>query len=174
MTTHVRRTVGALAMVAAMVAACSTTPAATSRTSAPSPADSVPSGSSASGVPDGFPIGSWTTTITKADLLAGGITDEGDLVENAGVFITTFGADGTWTTTQDTDAAVKWPVFRGTWTAIGADAFSQRTDFPGDFAGDVVDFKWKVEAGDLVLDVLNPPDHTMPIVVETHPWKPAG
>jgi hypothetical protein len=174
MTTHVRRAVSALAMVAAIVAACSTTPGATSPTPASSPADSVPSGSSAAVLPDGFPIGSWTTTVTQADLLAGGITDEGELVENAGVFTTTLAADGTWTTTQDTDAAVKWPVFRGTWTAIDADTFSLLTAFPGDFAGDVVDFNWKVEGGDLLLEVVNPPDHTMPIVMETHPWKPAG
>jgi hypothetical protein len=173
MTTHVRRTIGAFAMVAAIVAACSTMPGATSPSSAPSPAGSVPSGSSAAGLPDGFPIGSWTTTITEADLLAGGITDEGDLIENAGVFTTTFAEDGTWTTTQDTDATVKWPVFRGTWTATSADTISQRTDFPGDFAGDVVDFTWKIEGGDLLLKVVNPPDQTMPVVVETHPWKPA-
>jgi hypothetical protein len=174
MTTPVGRAVGAFAMVAAIFAACSTTPGGTSATSAPSPADSVPSASSTVGLPDGFPIGSWTTTLTEADLLAGGITDQGALVENAGVFTTTFDADGTWTTTQDTDAAIKWPVFRGTWTATGADRFSQRTDFPGDFAGDVVDFTWKVEGGDLLLKVVNPPDPILPIVVETHPWKPAG
>jgi hypothetical protein len=174
MTTHVRRAVGALAIVAAIFAACSTTPGATSRTSGPSPADSVASPSSTIGLPDGFPIGSWTTTLTEADLRAGGITSEGELGENAGVFTTTFAADGTWTSTQDTDAAVKWPVFRGAWTATGADSFSQRTDFPADFAGDVVDFTWKVEGGDLLLEVVNPPDPILPIVVETHPWKPAS
>jgi len=173
MTTHGRRAACAIAFVAAIVAACSTTPGAISPTSGSSPADSVPSPSSTTGLPDGFPIGSWTTTLTRADLLAGGLTDEGALIENAGVFTTTFAADGTWTTTQDTEVTVKWPVFRGTWTATGADTFSQRTTFPGDFAGDVVDFKWEVEGGDLLLDVLNPPDPTMPIVVETHPWKPA-
>jgi hypothetical protein len=173
MTTHVRSTVGTLAMVAAIVAACSTRGAA-SPTSAPSPADSVPSGSSAAGLPEDFPFGSWTTTLTEADLRAGGITAEGELVENAGTFTMTLAEDGTWTITQDTDAAIRWPVFRGTLTATGADTFSQRTDFPADFAGDIVDLRWKVENGELHLEVLNPPDHVLPVVTETHPWKPAS
>lgn len=123
-------------------------------------------------VPSGFPIGAWTTTITEDDLLEAGISG-GEIGENAGVFTTTLAADGTWTTAQESDVTVRWPVFRGTWTVTGPDTFSQRTDFPADFAGDVVHFRWEIVDGNLVLEVLDPPDHVLPIVTETHPWTPA-
>jgi hypothetical protein len=66
---------------------------------------------------------------------------------------------------------VKWPVVRGTWTATGADTFSQTTDFPADFAGDVVDFTWRIDDGKLVLRVPEPPDPILPVIMETHPWE---
>ena len=46
--------------------------------------------------------------------------------------------------------------------------------FPTDFAGDVVNFTWKIEDGSLILKVVNPPDHILPIIMESHPWQPAG
>jgi hypothetical protein len=126
-------------------------------------------------IPRDFPLGSWTTTITADDLRAGGITDPGWLEENAGQFIMTMAADGTWTMAQVTTAAVRTPVFRGTFEATGPNTFRQRTEFPPDFVGDVVDFSWsRDDEGALVLDVLTPPDEVVPIIVETHPWTPAG
>ena len=125
----------------------------------------------AASVPAGFPIGTWTTTITDDDLRAGGLTDAAALSENAGSFTLEMAADGTWTTTQVSDVALKWPVFRGTWTVSGPDKFSQTTDFPADFAGDVVDFTWRIEDGKLVLRLPNPPDPILPIIMESHPWE---
>ena len=172
MTMQMRRAVGAIA-IATIVASCSTTPGALPATAASSTTGSAPPASSAAALPDGFPIGSWTTTITDADLRAGGLTGAGDLSENAGVFTLIMGEDGTWTTTQKTEATIRWPVFRGTWISTGSNSFSQRTDFPADFAGDVVDFTWKIENGNLVLELPNPPDPVLPIIMETHPWEPA-
>jgi hypothetical protein len=173
MTARVGRMILTATMTVAITAGCSSTPGATSPGSSDGASAPPASTSSGAAIPEGFPIGSWTTTLTEADLRAGGITAEGELTENAGVFTMTLGADGTWATAQETDAPLRWPVFRGTWTATGSNSFRQRTDFPADFAGDVVDFTWKIEEGALVLEVVNPPDHVLPVIMETHPWTPA-
>ncbi len=169
MTTRTGRMILAASMTAAIAIGCSNAPGAS-----PAVPSDVASTSSSAAIPEGFPIGSWTTTLTEADLRAGGITHEGELVENAGVFTMTLAADGTWTVAQETDAPIRWPVFRGTWTSTGPDSFNQRTEFPADFAGDMVDFTWRIEDGGLVLKVVNPPDHVLPVIMETHSWTPAG
>lgn len=167
-----------LVSLAAGLAACSSSPATTGgATAAPTAA-----GGSPIAFPAGFPIGTWTTTITADDLAA--VSDESlatigmsrdNLVnENTGVFTTTLAADGTWSTTQDTDLPVKWPVFRGTFTPVGGDAFDQVTTFPPDFAGDVVRFTWRTEGEQLHLTVPVPPDPVLPVLTEAHPWSPAG
>lgn len=170
----------AVVVAAALVAACST------GGTVPSAAISAPAaasaGASAVALPAGFPVGTWTTTITAEDLEAVGddfLTNIGmsrtNLVkENSGTFTTTFGADGTWSTVQDTDAQVKWPVFRGTFTPVGNDAFDQATSFPPDFAGDIVRFTWRTADGKLHLTVPDPPDPILPVITEAHPWSPAG
>ncbi len=168
----------AVVMAAAIVAACST---AGSAPSAATSAAASPSGSAVA-LPSGFPVGTWTTTITAADLetvgddvLANIGMSRKDLVnENSGTFTTTFGPDGTWSTVQDTDQPVRWPVFRGTFTPVGDDAFDQATSFPPDFAGDVVRFTWRTADGKLHLTVPDPPDPILPVITESHPWSPAG
>ena len=137
---------------------------------------------SAIALPSGFPVGTWRTTITAEDLAA--VSDESlatigmsrdNLVkENTGVFTTTFAADGTWSTVQDTDAQVKWPVFRGTYTPVGDDAIDEVTTFPPDFAGDVVRFTWRTEGGRLHLAVPDPPDPVLGVLTEAHPWSPVN
>ena len=164
--------------LAAVLAACSASPATTGGSSAAS----TTAGGSPIALPAGFPVGTWTTTITEADLAA--VSDESlaaigmsrdNLVdENSGVFTTTFGTDGTWSTLQATEPAPKWPVFRGTFVPVGADAIDQTTTFPPDFAGDVVRFTWRVEDGRLHLTVPDPPDPVLPVLTEAHPWSPAG
>jgi hypothetical protein len=168
----------AVVMAAAIVAACST------GGSAPSAAASAAAspGGSAMALPAGFPVGTWTTTITAEDLDAVGddvlanigMSRKNLVSENAGTFTTTFGADGTWSTVQDTDQTVKWPVFRGTFTPVGDDAFDQATSFPPDFAGDVVRFTWRTADGKLHLTVPDPPDPILPVITESHPWSPGG
>jgi hypothetical protein len=170
MITRQIRSLACVMAVTSMVAfGCSTASVAVSPTAATG-AGALPSPD----VPTGFPLGSWTTTITEGDLRAGGVTGTGELSENAGTFTMTLDAGGTWTATQDTDVPIRWPVFRGTYTVTGPTTFQQRTDFPPDFAGDLVDFEWRVDDGTLLLEVPNPPDPLLPIVVETHPWQPAG
>jgi hypothetical protein len=154
--------------------------AGTPATGAPASATGSPAGS-ALALPSGFPIGTWRTTITAEDLaavsddaLAGlSMTRDNLINENVGVFTTTIAADGTWSTVQDTDRDVKWPVFRGTYTPVGADAFDQVTTFPPDFAGDTVRFTWRTEDGRLILAVPEPPDPVLPVLTEAHPWSPA-
>jgi hypothetical protein len=178
--THRTATAPAMLLIAvAILTACSA--AAPGSTAAPASAAPAASGS-AIALPDGFPIGTWTTTITEEDLAA--VSDEAlasigmnrDNLnsENTGVFTTTFAADGTWSTVQDTDQPVRWPVFRGTFTPVGDDAMDQVTTFPPDFAGDVVRFTWRTEAGQLRLAVPEPPDPVLGVVTEAHPWSPAG
>lgn len=135
------------------------------------PAPSAAAPSAAAAVPEAI-VGAWTTTITEADLRSGGLTSAGDLGENIGVFTMTFGADGTWSTSQETSATIKWPVFKGTLVATGANSFRETTTFPADFAGDVVEFTWSIDGKDLVVKVPTPPDPVLPIIMETHPWQP--
>ena len=169
------RSIGAVLATLAIVTACSTTPGSSPGVPASAAPSTVASDApSTAAVPDAFPLGAWKTTITEDDLKAGGVTHEGELVENVGEFTLTMGEDGTWTTAQVTDAPIRWPVFEGTWTATGPDGFSQLTTFPTDFAGDLVDFTWKIEDGSLILKVVNPPDHILPIIMESHPWQPAN
>lgn len=167
----------ALLLAGAVLAAC--TAAGNPSTAAPAP---QAASASTAALPAGFPVGSWTTTITAADLeqvddeflSSIGMTRENLIKENTGTFTTTFGADGTWSTVQDTETQVKWPVFRGTFKPIGEDAMEQVTTFPPDFAGDVVRFTWRLENGELHLGVTDPPDPILPVVMEAHPWKPAA
>ena len=154
--------IGAVVAVLAVSMACSAQPAAS--------LPGVPG--SGAGFPDGFPFGTWSVTLDEDDLRAGGITGPGELAENAGVFTMTLAGDGTWTTAQVTDVPIRWPVFRGKLSATGPDTFNQVTEFPPDFAGDSVDFRWRLEDGDLVLEVLNPPDNILPVLMETRPWEP--
>jgi hypothetical protein len=164
----------AVVLLTALIAGCS---------AAGSPGASPPPSTAPSvTIPAGFPVGTWSTIINADDLEA--ISDEdlatigmsrADLVkENSGTFTTTFGADGTWSTVQETDEPVKWPIFRGTYTPTGDDSFDQATTFPPDFAGDVVGFTWRIEDGKLVLQVVNPPDPVLPAITEAHAWSPAG
>lgn len=128
----------------------------------------------------GFPIGTWTTTISAEDLravdptaLAGIGMSEEDLVrENAGTFTTTFAADGTWTTVQKSDQLVKWPVFRGSFVPVGTSAMIQTTTFPPEFNGDAVEYTWRVENGLLYLAIPEPPDPVLAVVTAAHPWSP--
>lgn len=165
---------GVLFVIGAVVSGCSG--AASSASPAPSaqPQVSASAAPSAATVPSDFPLGVWTTTITEVDLRAGGVTSEGDLAENAGTFTMTLAADGTWTSAQDASVPVRWPIFKGTWTATGPDSFNQVTTFPPDFAGDSVDFTWKIQDGSLILKVVNPPDPILPVIVESNPWQRAG
>jgi hypothetical protein len=168
----------ALLVVTAMsLVACS---AGTPATGASASATGSTTGS-ALALPSGFPVGTWTTTITADDLDAVsdesladlGMSRDNLINENVGIFTTTFAADGTWSTVQDTDRETKWPVFRGTYSPVGADAFDQVTTFPPDFAGDVVRFTWRTEDGRLILAVPEPPDPVLPVLTEAHPWSPA-
>ena len=167
----------ALVVATIALAGCS---AGTPATGASASATGSPNGS-ALALPSGFPVGTWTTTITAEDLAAVsdealaeiGMSRDNLIKENVGVFTTTIAADGTWSTVQDTDREVKWPVFRGTFTPVGDDAFDQATTFPPDFAGDVVRFTWRIEDGQLILAVPEPPDPVLPVVTGAHPWSPA-
>jgi hypothetical protein len=124
-------------------------------------------------VPDDFPLGSWTVTITAEDLRAAGITDAGLINENAGVFTKTYNADGTWTVAQETDAPIRWPVFSGTYRVTGPNEFEELTRFPEDYAGDVVRFTWTRDGENVRFSVVNSPDPILPILTEAHPWQPA-
>jgi hypothetical protein len=116
-------------------------------------------------------IGTWTSTVTKADLQAKGLTDEHALNENSGVFTLTLGADGTWSEAQTSldGSPVMNPVFRGTWTG-GSGTFVETTTFPTPFADHGVTLTWRIEDGKLVLTVPDPPDELYALGAEMHPW----
>jgi hypothetical protein len=168
MNARIRWIVATLTLAVGLTTGCSAAPAGS-----PAAQSRVPADSTASTTPEGFPLGAWTTTITEADLRAGGVTGAGELRENSGTFTMTLADNGIWTVTQKANVPIRWPVFRGTYSVTGPKSFRQQTDFPPDYTGDVVDFEWRIENGDLVLEVPNPPDRLLPIVMETHPWQPA-
>ena len=124
-------------------------------------------------VPEGFPLGAWTVTITEKDLRDAGITEPGMLAVNTGVFTKTYGVDGTWTVAQETEAPIRWPVFRGTYLPIGSNEIEEVTQFPEDYQGDVVRFTWTREGANVRFTVVDPPDPILPILTESHPWQPA-
>lgn len=157
------RTIGllTLVLVALTLDACATGPASAPASSPPAPETSIP---------EGFPIGTWTSTISEDDLRAGGLTDPAALRENVGLFTMTLAADGTWTIAQQTDVPIRWPVFRGTWTPTGPNSFDQRTEFPPDYAGDVVGFTWQLDDDQLLLRIPDPPDEVLGVLTEAHPW----
>lgn len=156
-----------IAAVAVMLMACTA-----AGPSAPASAPIVQAPGLAA-LPEGFPIGSWTSTITEEDLRKAGVTDAGLIKENSGMFTTTFASDGTWSTAQTTDAPIKWPLFRGTFEVAGDGLIDQTTTFPPDYAGDVVRFTWRMENGALVLGVPEPPDPFLGMMTAMHPWQPA-
>ena len=150
--------------IAALAAACEIG----SRT-ASSPAHTGPT------PPPGSPlIGSWTTTITRADMAGAGITDPGIVNENTGRFTWTFSPDGTWRVVQESldDVAVLYPVYAGTFSVDG-DHLGATTDFPEQYRDSGIRYRWEITPQQgLQLSVENPPDPIAPIIAETRPWQP--
>jgi hypothetical protein len=137
-------------------------------------ATTPPTGSGA--IPADHPlIGTWTTDVTRADMAAAGISDPAGQNENSGRFTWTFAPDGTWTQVQESldGAPVMNPIFRGTYTVDGA-SFVMVTTFPPEYADAGLHYRWALEGDAMRFDLLDPPDATLPIIVETHPWARAG
>ncbi len=167
------RTVAGLALgVSLAVAACSGSSTAAPR---PTGAASNPSATPGPAASGSELVGAWATTITKADLEAAGITDPGAQNENSGRFVFTFGPDGTWTQVQESldGSPVMNPVFRGTYTVDGS-SFVATTTFPAEYADAGLHFTWAMAGADLQLDLLDPPDELLPVIMETHPWTRTG
>ena len=122
--------------------------------------------------PADFPLlGAWTTTITREDLEAGGITDPGLLNENSGRFTWAFEADGTWRTVQQSldDAPVMNPAFEGYYT-VADGVIEATTTFPEQYADDGLHYAFTLDGDAVTFDLLDPPDPILPLVIETHPW----
>ena len=158
-------------------AACSGSPTATPGSTGPGSTGPTSTASATDGgaAPATALVGAWTTTITKADLQAAGITDPGAHNENSGRFTFTFGPDGSWTQVQESldGSPIYNPVFRGTYTADGA-SFVATTTFPEEYADAGLHFTWALAGADLKLDLLDPPDDVLPVVMETRPWTRTG
>ena len=151
---------GAAGIVAALlVTGCSESVATSFRTNAP-------------GTPgtDTAPFGSWTATLTEADLRAAGITDAPVITENIGTFTFTVAADGTWTVAQRADHPVRWPVFRGRWTLPAVGLLAIETEFPEDYAGEQALLRWSIDDAGLHVLALTPPDPLLKAQWESHPW----
>jgi hypothetical protein len=160
------RVAGALAVAGLALGACGPLSAGLAGPSAPASAGSPTAASPLAG--------SWVSEITRNDLVAAGITDEGLVDENSGRFTWTFDADGTWTQVQESldGAAIGAPVFKGLYTVNGTELV-QRTTFPEQYGGDRLVFEWRIEDDGLHVDLTNPPDRILPVVMEAHPWVPA-
>jgi hypothetical protein len=116
-------------------------------------------------------VGAWTTAVTKQDLEGGGITDPAARNENSGRFTWTFGPDGTWTAVQESldGSPINNPIFRGTFTVDGS-SLVMTTVFPAEYRDEGLHYTWSIAGDALTLDVLDPPDPILPLVVESHPW----
>ena len=153
-----------------LITGCSTAPPSSPAASGASVAPSQ----SAIGVPapSGFPlIGSWTTSITKDDLRAAGITDPGLLNENSGRFVWTFAQDGTWTSVQQSldGSPIRAPVYRGHYTVDGPILVAV-TEFPPEYRDAGLRYRWALANGQVRFELLNPPDPIAPVIVSAHPW----
>ncbi|HYN70201.1 MAG TPA: hypothetical protein VEX41_08325 [Candidatus Eisenbacteria bacterium] len=135
-----------------------------------------PSGSQAATPPAGFPVGSWTTSISREDLSAGGL--EGDLIDqNEGDFVLTFEADGTFQQVQTSTIGVtlREPIFRGHYTVTG-DEVRLDPEFPVHYAQegvyDVV--RWQLDGDVLHLSLASHGDPIQVVVYGAHPWRRAA
>ena len=153
-----------LALGGALAAGCAApgTTAGPLTTVSPAPAGSAGSGS--------IPLGTWTMTLTEADLRAGGFTDPGAAAENTGTFTMTVAPDGTWTIAQAASQPVRWPVFRGTYTVTGDNIAEMRTTFPPEYASDIVSMQLTEGSDGLAVKILSPDDPLLRVQFETHPW----
>ena len=170
---HLRSILG-LAIAGAIAVGCTAAAGSSGPAGKPSDAPTLaPSaGQAVVPIPAGFPLGSWTSTITKVELQAGGVTDASLLQENAGSFTQTFNADGTWISAQVSTDQAHLPVFSGTFRVSGDHRFEQTTIFPPEYAGDVVSFTWQLDNGALTLRVPDPPDPMLKVITEANPWQP--
>jgi hypothetical protein len=159
---------GGLLLVAATAGCAARGTSSPGATSGPVTDGSAGPGSAGSG---SALVGAWTTSITKEDLNAAGVTDPGLQSENSGRFLWTFGMDGTWTSVQQslTGSPLNTPVSRGTYVVNGASLVST-TMFPEQYRDDGLHYTWSLDGAGLKLDLLDPPDPMLPVIVETHPW----
>lgn len=126
--------------------------------------------------PSGFALlGSWVTTVTKADFAAAGVTDPALQNENSGRFTWTFGPDGTWTVVQESidGSLINNPVFRGGYIVAG-DTLVVTTEFPSDNRDAGLHYTWTKDGSAVRFDVIDAPDPMLPVIVESHPWTPAS
>jgi hypothetical protein len=119
-------------------------------------------------------VGAWTTSITKADLSAAGITDPGLQNENSGRFTWTFAQGGTWTAAQESldGSPINTPVFRGTYT-VDHESLVATTTYPEQYRDSGLHYTFAIEGSSVRFDVLDPPDTILRVIVETHPWTRA-
>jgi hypothetical protein len=157
----------ALALLAIVAVGCTTPNPGSSAVASSAPA-SITAGSPAGGAP----LGTWSMTVSAADMEAAGFTDAGLIGENTGTFTLTVAPDGTWTMAQSTTVPVRWPVFRGKYSVTGSRTFEMTTEFPADYAGDVVTVDWSLDAGNLRLRLVAPDDPLLRLQLEAHPWAP--
>jgi hypothetical protein len=153
-------------LLAAAIAGCADT--GTAMRSAPT------AGSAAGGSPGAAQslLGTWTTSITRDDLASAGVTDPGLQTENSGRFRWTFASDGTWTQVQQSidGAPLNGPVFRGTYVADET-SLVMTTEFPEQYRDEGLHFTWATDGDELSVDVLDPPDPMLPVIIEAHPWR---
>ena len=164
---HMRHVAAGLLLTAAVTAAVAG--CATGGVGSSTPAASAGGGGSPAAA---LPLhGTWTTSITKDDLAAKGVSDPGLQNENSGRFQWTFAPDGTWTSVQQSldGSPINGPVFQGTYVVAG-DQLVSTTTFPEQYRDAGLHYTWAIDGANLVLDILDPPDPMLPVVVEAHPW----
>ena len=118
-----------------------------------------------------FPIGVYAMTLTRAELMAAGITNPHDLDENAGTFTMTFRDNGSWSFVQVSDVALQNPFFRGSFTVEG-DVITFHTVQPVEFQSDVDILKWSLGPSGLVYVAQSQMDPIVKLFYTAHPWVP--
>ncbi|MEZ0241548.1 MAG: hypothetical protein ACAH65_12200 [Chloroflexota bacterium] len=154
------RAATATILVAVLAAACSSLGRGPGASAWPTP-------------PPGFPVGAWTTSITREDLRAGGL--EGDLVDqNEGDFVLTFEQDGSWQSIQTSTIGVtlREPIFRGHYAVTGNEV-RINPEFPAHYAQEgVYDIvRWQLDGDVLHLSLASHGDEIVAVVYGAHPWQ---
>jgi hypothetical protein len=115
-----------------------------------------------------FPVGSFRTTITDADLRAGHATN--DIPENHGTFTLTIHRNGHWRLVQKAPNPVLDPVFTGTYSVRGR-LVDFKTVTPAQFGGDDI-VAWRLVGSILHLKLRSKSPYPESYVLyDAHPWR---
>ena len=116
-----------------------------------------------------FPLGTYTTTLTRDDVKNAGFPSEHDMDENAGFFTLDVNDDGTWRFVQTSNVPLENPVFQGTF-AVDGDQIAFRVIEPLEFNTEVDTVTWKLIGKTMLFTWVGPDQGLSTLIWTKHPW----